>query len=237
MGTDAAAPTGVIASPPPAEALETLPIVPPTGPNPAPSQTGSGATSERQNTTPGVPIITGLDTVAGPETAAGNSLSGVSTGTTLTEPPPSDDRPTAAPSEGAAPRSGDPVSVERLPTRLSLNKAKHAATAQSGIFRLGDLVHSDTRPTPESAHMLGVCAWGTALALAGVGVGIRGLAAIVGGIAPGWYQPALIVVGLIGVFLTVGAFVTIQRRYTPWLMLAFATIPLAVSIALTIIAL
>ncbi|HTF10544.1 MAG TPA: hypothetical protein VK659_20465, partial [Asanoa sp.] len=132
--------------------------------------------------------------------------------------------------------TGD-VSVERLPTRLSLNKAKHAAAAQNGFFRLGDLVHSDTRTTPEGSHVLGIVAWGTALALAGVGVGIRGLAAIIGGLAPAWYQPALIGTGLLGVLLTVAAFVTIQRRYAPWLMLAFATIPLAVTIALNIIAL
>ncbi len=241
-----------------------LPIVPATGPNPAPSQTGGIGTSERQTATPGIPVITGLDTVAGPETAeAGRTaLSGVPTGFgaegngygvrggTLTPPGIEESgQPTtgSAPAGGiqteptqGQPADGEPggaVSVERLPTRLSVNKAKHAAAAQTGIFRLGDLVHSESRPTPESAHMLGVCAWGTALALAGVGVGIRGLAAIIGGIAPGWYQPALIVVGLIGVLLTVGAFVTIQRRYTPWLMLAFATVPLAVSIALTIIAL
>ncbi|SDY78275.1 hypothetical protein SAMN05421684_1526 [Asanoa ishikariensis] len=247
MGTDGTAATGVIADPAPGEGVETLPIVPSTGPNPAPSQTGGVVgTSERQITTPGVPIITGLDTVAGPETAVGNALSGVSTGNgaagTLTSPVSNGAtgtliEPAPQVGDGESPAGTEPVSVERLPTRLSLNKAKHAAAAQNGIFRLGDLVHSDARPTPESAHMLGVCAWGTALALAGVGVGIRGLAAIIGGIAPGWYQPALIAVGLIGVLLTVGAFVTIQRRYTPWLMLAFATIPLAVSIALTIIAL
>ncbi|SNS96713.1 hypothetical protein SAMN05421812_102549 [Asanoa hainanensis] len=240
MGTDSASATGVIADPAPGEGIETLPIVPPTGPNPAPSQTGGVATSERQTTTPGVPIITGLDTVAGPETPVGNALSGVGARTLVEPDRPATDTAPSGSVATAAPEGADPagaVSVERLPTRLSLNKAKHAAAAQNSIFRLGDLVHSDTRPTPESAHMLGVCAWGTALALAGVGVGIRGLAAIIGGIAPGWYQPALIVVGLIGVFLTVGAFVTIQRRYTPWLMLAFATIPLAVSIALTIIAL
>ncbi|GAA1893164.1 hypothetical protein [Asanoa iriomotensis] len=230
-GGDATAATGVIAGPAAGDGLESLPIVPPSGANPAPSQTV-------------VPTITGLDTVAGPETVAAASgdgaLSGVATGDDTLHggvrspaaPPKAED------ADGGAPAHGDAgaVSVERLPTRLSVNKARHAASAQTGMFRMGDL-HSDAHPTPDNSHMLGICAWGTALALAGVGVGIRGLAAIIGGSAPGWYKPALIGVGVIGVLLTVGAFVTIQRRYLPWLLLAFATLPLAVTIALTIIAL
>ncbi|MEV4622686.1 hypothetical protein AB0J74_28730 [Asanoa sp. NPDC049573] len=252
---------------------------------------GAGmGTTERSTATPDTPVITGLDTVAGPETTApgragvgatadavatgtapgrvgigatadavatgtapgrvgiGTTADAVATGTapgrigvgatadavaTGTAPAPA----RGVSPDGQAPANAGEVSAERLPTRLSVNKAKHAAAAQSGIFRLGDLVHSDTRPTPEGGHMLGIVAWGTALALAGVGVGIRGLLAIIGGLAPVWYQPALIGTGLLGVLLTVGAFVTIQRRYAPWMMLAFATIPLAVAIALTIIAL
>ncbi|MEV0713893.1 hypothetical protein [Asanoa sp. NPDC050611] len=258
--------------------IEALPIVPPGGTNPAPSQTGTEATDRA-----GVPIITGLDTVAGPATvpaASGDgALSGVATGedTMHGRKRPADDGPATGGAKAGSPQAGSPqaggaqagsaqagsaqagspqaggiavdqqedeedadaggaVSVERLPTRLSVNKARHAAAAQSGIFRLGDL-HSDARTMPDNSHMLGICAWGTALALAGVGVGIRGLAAIIGGSAPAWYKPALIGVGVIGVLLTVGAFVTIQRRYLPWLLLAFATLPLAVTIALTIIAL
>ncbi|GIF73239.1 hypothetical protein [Asanoa siamensis] len=258
---DAPAATGVLADVGPAavapgEDVKILPIVPPAGTNAAPSQTGAG--TEWAGPTAAVPTITGLDTMAGPETAPATrgdgALSGVATAGTVSESPvmPVDAPPaggTAAPADGAEPsrpagagreagagHEAGAVSVERLPTRLSLNKARHAAAAQTGIFRLGDL-HSETRPVPENSHMLGICAWGTALALAGVGVGIRGLAAIISGIAPAWYKPALIGVGLIGVLLTVGAFVTIQRRYMPWLLLAFATLPLAVTIALTIIAL
>jgi hypothetical protein len=260
---DVAGGTGLIADPASDDSVRILPIVPPTGPSPAPSQTGTG-TTERSTATPDTPVITGLDTVAGPETTApehapdrapsgagtGGGGGGTGGGNTTVDGTRDGDAGLAAVVTGTAPArtdgidldleppaSGGDVSAERLPTRLSLNKAKHAAAAQTGIFRLGDLVHSDTRPTPEGSHMLGIVAWGTALALAGVGVGIRGLAAIIGGLAPAWYQPALIGAGLLGVLLTVAAFVTIQRRYAPWLMLAFATIPLAVSIALTIIAL
>ncbi|GIF45577.1 hypothetical protein DFJ67_0789 [Asanoa ferruginea] len=299
---DLAGGTGLIADPAADDSVRILPIVPPAGPNPAPNQTSTG-TTERSTATPDTPVITGLDTMAGPETAApahapdrtpasegtggggavdggtGSGFDGDSGGVagdgtgpgganttgggiavaTGTAPAPADGIAVVtgtapAPADGIAvvtgtapgpadgidlerPASPGDVSAERLPTRLSINKAKHAAAAQTGIFRLGDLVHSDARPTPEGSHMLGIVAWGTALALAGVGVGIRGLAAIIGGLAPAWYQPALIGAGLLGVLLTVAAFVTIQRRYAPWLMLAFATIPLAVSIALTIIAL
>jgi hypothetical protein len=268
---DVAGGTGLIADPAADDSVRILPVVPPTGPNPAPNQTGTG-TTERSTATPDTPVITGLDTMAGPETAApdraptSDGPGGASGGNTTADGGGdgngtsewSRDGSAAADGTGGGiavvtgtapapaggigldleqPASAGDVSVERLPTRLSLNKAKHAAAAQTGIFRLGDLVHSDARPTPEGSHMLGIVAWGTALALAGVGVGIRGLMAIIGGLAPAWYQPALIGAGLLGVLLTVAAFVTIQRRYAPWLMLAVATIPLAVSIALTIIAL
>jgi len=127
--------------------------------------------------------------------------------------------------------------VEQLPTRLSLNKARHAAAAQNTVFRLGDLVHSDARPRPEGRALLGISAWATVLVLAGLAVAIRGMIAAIGGLTPGWYQPSLIAVGLIGIVLTVGAFATIQRPRTPWLLLALATIPLAGAVALTILAL
>jgi len=129
------------------------------------------------------------------------------------------------------------LGVEQLPTRLSLNKARHAAAAQNTVFRLGDLVHSDARPRPEGRALLGISAWATVLVLAGLGVAIRGMIAAIGGLTPGWYQPSLIAIGLIGIVLTVGAFAMIQRPRTPWLLLALATIPLAGAVALTILAL
>jgi hypothetical protein len=41
-------------------------------------------------------------------------------------------------------------------------------------------------------------------------------------------------VGVIGIGLTVGAFLSIQRRLLPWLMLAAATLPLITAVVLTV---
>jgi hypothetical protein len=65
-------------------------------------------------------------------------------------------------------------------------------------------------------------------------IAIRGLVGIIGGYAPGWYEPALVVVGMVGIALTVLAFLAIQQRYLPWIMLGAATVALGANIGLTL---
>ena len=78
-----------------------------------------------------------------------------------------------------------------------------------------------TDPIGASDRMLGLCGWATVL----------------GGTAPGWYQPTLAGVGLAGIGLTVAAFVVVRRDRLPWLLLGLATVPLLVNVGLTLAAL
>jgi hypothetical protein len=92
-------------------------------------------------------------------------------------------------------------------------------------------------PRGTSRQMLGVCGWATALSLVGLAAGLRGLVAVVAGVAPNWYEPTVATIGLGGMALTMVAFLSIRRRRLPWIMLGLATLPLAVNLTLTIAAL
>lgn len=92
-------------------------------------------------------------------------------------------------------------------------------------------------PRGTSRQILGVCGWATALGLVGLAAGLRGLVAIVTGLAPNWYEPTVASIGMGGIALTVVAFLSIRHRRLPWIMLSLATLPLAANLALTLAAL
>jgi hypothetical protein len=89
------------------------------------------------------------------------------------------------------------------------------------------------RPQPRLRQMLGVCGWAAVLGALGLVVGIRGFWADLMDLAPSWYEPTMIGVGLVGIALTVGAFATVHRRRTPYVLLTAATGVLAYAILLT----
>ncbi len=89
-------------------------------------------------------------------------------------------------------------------------------------------------PQPGSRRLLAMSLYTALLGLLALAVTVSGLLTIVRGDAPGWYQPAFAAAGLIGVGLVVGAFLSIHRRRTPWLLLACAAVPLAANIAMTL---
>jgi len=71
--------------------------------------------------------------------------------------------------------------------------------------------------------LAGLAGWAAALGVIGLLVGVRGLIAILVGGIPDWYEPTLIILGLVGIGLTSAAFVTVQRRPIPWILLGTAT--------------
>jgi hypothetical protein len=64
-------------------------------------------------------------------------------------------------------------------------------------------------------------------------VGVRGLVAILVGGIPGWYEPTLIVMGLVGIGLTASAFLAVQSGRLPWYLLGGGTVVLLTSIVVT----
>jgi hypothetical protein len=93
------------------------------------------------------------------------------------------------------------------------------------------------RPQPRLRQLMGVCGWAAVLGALGLVIGIRGFFADLTGAAPGWFEPTMIVVGVAGIGLTVGAFAAVHRRRLPYILLGAATVVLAYSMLVTITAL
>jgi hypothetical protein len=89
------------------------------------------------------------------------------------------------------------------------------------------------RRQPRLRQLMGVCGWAALLGVVGLVVGIRGFVGELVGAAPGWYEPAMIAVGFVGIGLTVGAFITVQRRRMPYALLGGATVVLIYAMTLT----
>jgi hypothetical protein len=90
-----------------------------------------------------------------------------------------------------------------------------------------------SRPEPRLRQLMGVCGWAAVLGGIGLVIGIRSLFGVLGGSAPGWYEPSIIAVGIVGIALTVGAFLTVQRRRTPWAFLGASSVVLAAAMVIT----
>lgn len=94
------------------------------------------------------------------------------------------------------------------------------------------------RPTlsqrgPKLRTLAGLAGWAAGIGVIGLAVGIRGLILILVSTTPGWYEPTLIAMGLVGVALTAGAFLTVQYRYVPWALLGLSSAVLLASIIAT----
>jgi hypothetical protein len=81
-------------------------------------------------------------------------------------------------------------------------------------------------PSPGTGRVLTLALYTAMLGIGGVGVGVRALGSVVIGGVPGWYVPVLALVGLVGVTLAVGAFLSVHRTFLPWCLLAAAAVPL-----------
>jgi hypothetical protein len=77
-------------------------------------------------------------------------------------------------------------------------------------------------PVPSQRRIAGLCGWAALLGFLGLVVGARGLVAILVK-APGWYEPTLVVLGLVGIGLAAVAFLTVHFRYVPWLFLTLSS--------------
>ncbi len=89
-------------------------------------------------------------------------------------------------------------------------------------------------PAPTTFRLLTLALYAAVLGLAGAGVGVLALITVIGG-AAFWYVPVLVFFGLLGVGLTVGAFLSIHRPVLPWLLLAAATAPLTIDLLIVLL--
>ena len=99
----------------------------------------------------------------------------------------------------------------------------------------GDLAVVD-QPQPRLRQLMGVCGWAAVLGTIGLVIAVRGFIGDLMGIAPGWYEPSMIIVGIAGIGLTVSAFVTVHRPKLPYTLLGAASFLLAIGVGLTLAA-
>jgi hypothetical protein len=80
---------------------------------------------------------------------------------------------------------------------------------------------------------MGVCGWAAVLGGVGLVIGIRGLIGVIASAPPGWFEPSMVVVGSIGISLTVAAFLTVHRNRAPWALLGGSSLALISAMVLT----
>ncbi|MGK5681103.1 hypothetical protein [Actinoplanes sp. URMC 104] len=83
-------------------------------------------------------------------------------------------------------------------------------------------------PAPSQTRVLTMAMCGAALGFSAVGVGVRALVTVWGGV-PFWYVPTLVLFALLSVAFAVGAFLSVHRPVLPWLLLAGATCPMVIA--------
>lgn len=104
--------------------------------------------------------------------------------------------------------------------------ARTLARAAAGQVRTNLRLPDRETQAPHPVRLAGICAWAALLGLAGLLVAARVAVAIIAGTSPGWYEPAVVAVGVLGIALTACAFAAVHRPRVPWLLLTAATLPL-----------
>ena len=138
----------------------------------------------------------------------------------------------ATPTSGGATSvgTGAPKPTVKAPPRprrtTSSPLAPYVAAAKAAT-------RAQTRQEPRLRQLVGVCVWAAVIGGVALITAIRALIGSIGATPPSWYQPWVIAVGLTGLALTVGAFVTVNRRWAPFALLGAASVLVIVAINLT----
>jgi len=83
-------------------------------------------------------------------------------------------------------------------------------------------------------HLLIMAVWAFLLALGGLGLGSWALFILMSGSAPGWFEPVIILMGLVGLSLAMSAFPATSRPRLPWILLGASTVVFIVGLILTV---
>jgi hypothetical protein len=138
--------------------------------------------------------------------------------------------PTSAPNKPSRGRLRSKIAaslagIRHLPTFIQGRPAQLTRALAEQLRTNFDLPDRRT-PTPHPARLAGICAWAAVLGMTGLLVAGRALISMLANTAPGWFQPVIVIIGIIGITLTIGAFAAIHRPRVPWLLLTAATVPL-----------
>ncbi|WP_412541818.1 hypothetical protein R8Z50_04495 [Longispora sp. K20-0274] len=135
----------------------------------------------------------------------------------------------------------EPDHVASFGSALGLADADAPAADPNASFRtrLAAAVGVDGRRGPRDFSapppqriLAGVSVWAFVLALGGVVVGVAALVRIIAG-APGWFEPVIILTGIVGMGFTVAGFATVRRALIPWAVLGAGTLTLIIGAIMT----
>src|SRR5438445_155878 len=125
------------------------------------------------------------------------------------------------------PQNGGDVSIQETkntPTGTAVPAPRTTSPAagttdRAGLSSVTGAFRQVTAPPqrgPALRRLAGLAGWAATLGVVGLAVGARGLVAILVGGIPRWYEPMLVAMGIFGVVLTAGAFLTARRGPLPW---------------------
>lgn len=90
-------------------------------------------------------------------------------------------------------------------------------------------------PATRLRRLAGVSVWAALLGFGGLVAGLRAVVGLFTSV-PLWYLPTFVAIGLFGLTCTVGAFASVHRRRTPWVLLGVATVTLVVAFVVNALA-
>lgn len=92
---------------------------------------------------------------------------------------------------------------------------------------------SRLKPVPDlrQRRLIGVSVWALALGICGFVLGFVAMLRMIGEV-PMWFQPTFIALGVVGLALIIGGFITVQFQRLPWLLLGTSTVLLLTGVIL-----
>ncbi len=107
----------------------------------------------------------------------------------------------------------------------------------AGLARVTMAMRTPARPdSPAPRRLIGLSLWAAALGILGVILAIRDAIGILVG-APHYFLPLIAILGIVGVALTMGGFLTARARVLPWTLMGLATCTLGGALIATMTAL
>jgi hypothetical protein len=120
--------------------------------------------------------------------------------------------------------------------------ALYGATGEHiGLSPVAKALHTPTgmnrplpaAPVPTQQRLLGLSLAAALLSFAGIVVGVRGWVGLVMHKAESWFLATIVIMGVIGVVTAVSSFLTVHRRYAPWVMISLSGLVLIAGVIVT----
>ncbi len=90
-----------------------------------------------------------------------------------------------------------------------------------------------TRQKPSTRRLLTLCLVAAVLSFVGLFLGIRGWIGLVMHKTESWFLPAIVLIGVLGVLTAAAGFLTVHRRYVPWVMITLSALILITAMIVT----